>query len=86
MHNRIVVEVRDQYGRATIYPVCETAKKFAQIADTRTITQRALRVIQSLGYSVTVRPHAGFDSPAAHRVTAALDVSTSAARLAATLR
>ena len=68
----IFVDVRDVYGRETIYPACETSKLLAQLAGTRTLTLAALATIRALGYGVAVRPHAGFDAPAAGRVAAEL--------------
>lgn len=68
----ILVDVRDVYGRETIYPACATAELLAQLAGTRTLTRAALATIRALGYSVAVRPHAGFDAPAAGRVAAEL--------------
>jgi len=85
MHRRIIVEVRQQFGADVIHPACETSRAFASIAGTVTITRHALRVIQRLGYGVTVRPHAGFDAPASRRVTAAVDTSTPEARVAASI-
>jgi len=68
----IFVDVRDVYGRETIYPACETSKLLAQLAGTRTLTLAALATIRALGYAVAVRPHAGFDALAAGRVAAEL--------------
>jgi len=68
----IFVDVRDVYGRETIYPACETSELLAQLAGTRTLTRAALRTIQALGYGVAVRAHAGFDALAADRVAAHL--------------
>ena len=48
----ITVEVRSVYGRDTIYPVCDAAQHFADIAGTTTITPEALRHIRALGYEV----------------------------------
>ena len=73
MTKSILVDVRDVYGRETIYPACPTAELLAQLAGTRTLTRAALATIRALGYSVAVRPHAGFDVPAAGRVAAELE-------------
>jgi hypothetical protein len=50
----ITVEIRDVYGRPTIYPACPTAEKFAALTGTKTLTGQALNTIRSLGYTVTV--------------------------------
>lgn len=50
----ITVTVRDVYGNRTIYPACDTAKLFARLAGTKTLTPAALDTIRALGYTVTV--------------------------------
>lgn len=55
---RIYVDVRDVYGRETIYPACPTAELLAQLAGTRTLTRAALATIRALGYSVELAPRA----------------------------
>jgi hypothetical protein len=49
----IEVEVRDVYGQTVFYPMCNTAKLFAQIAGTKTLTTDVLNKIKELGYSVS---------------------------------
>jgi len=52
----ITVEVRDVYGQVKFYPKCDSAKLFADIAGTKTLTADALKKIEALGYSVaTIR-------------------------------
>lgn len=51
----ITIEIRTVYGNRSIYPVCDTARLFAQIAGTKTLTASALDVIRSLGYQVQVK-------------------------------
>jgi hypothetical protein len=50
----ITVEIRDVYGKRTVYPVCGTAKTFADIAGTTTLTDMTLLRINSLGYQINV--------------------------------
>ena len=52
---KIEIEIRDVYGIRTIYPHCQTAKLFAKLAGTRTITRHALETIKALGYTVEVK-------------------------------
>lgn len=52
---KITVQHKDQYGANTYHPVCDTAKTFARIAKTKTLTPSVLREIKSLGYSVEVQ-------------------------------
>lgn len=54
----ITVEVRNVYGNQTIYPVCETAKKFADLARQKTLTSREIRLIKELGYEIQVKQQA----------------------------
>jgi ATP phosphoribosyltransferase len=51
---KIVVSVRSVYGADKIYPACETAKLFADIAGTTTLREQDLRRIQKLGYHIVV--------------------------------
>lgn len=53
---QITVRIGYTYGSRRIYPVCETAKKLAQLAQTKTFTQAQLIDIQALGYTITVEP------------------------------
>lgn len=53
--NSITVTIRRVYGNAVIYPACATARQFAAIAGTKTLTLDALRKIKALGYSITER-------------------------------
>lgn len=50
----IQVRVLDVYGKRVVYPVCEKAKTFASIADTKTLTESTLRCIRKLGYDINV--------------------------------
>ena len=51
----ITIEIRDIYGIRTIYPHCQTAKLFAKLAGTKTITRHALETIKALGYQIEVK-------------------------------
>ncbi len=52
------VELKTVYGNESIYPVSECAKKFAQIAGTRTLTRRTIQLAKELGYEVEVMQQA----------------------------
>ena len=58
MTAQILVDIRDVYGRETIYPACPTAELLAQLAATKTLTRAALATIRALGYSVELAPRA----------------------------
>lgn len=51
---KIQVFIKNVYGNETIYPACETAKKFSILLGTKTLTQTAVRRIKDLGYQVEV--------------------------------
>ena len=45
---KIEVEVRSVYGEKKVYPICEKAKLFAEIAGTKPMTHRLLTQIEAL--------------------------------------
>ena len=49
---QITIELKWQYGNCAFYPLCETSRRFAQIAGTKTLTQDALRIIKAMGYEI----------------------------------
>ena len=51
----ITVRITKNYGVEVIYPVCENAQVFAQIAGTRTLTKETIDKIKRLGYTVNVQ-------------------------------
>ena len=54
----IQIEIRNVYGKETIYPANETAQIFAKIAGTKTLLPDTLRHAKALGYDVQVVPNA----------------------------
>jgi len=50
----ITVHRREIYGVVKYYPVCEKAKLFARIAQTKTLTHDVLKCIGAIGYEVSV--------------------------------
>jgi hypothetical protein len=50
----IIVRITSVYGAKTVYPVCETAKIFAEIAGTKTLKSTTINAIKSLGYKIIV--------------------------------
>jgi hypothetical protein len=54
---KIQVQLKNVYGRETIYPVCVSAKIFASIAGQKTLTEREIQKIKDLGYTVEVVSH-----------------------------
>jgi hypothetical protein len=52
MSDIVEVEVKDVYGVAKYYPMCEKARLFADIAGTKTLTVEVIKKIETLGYSI----------------------------------
>jgi len=52
--NTITVSIKNVYGNRTIYPECDTAKLFAGIASTTSLTLHTIDAIKKLGYDVVV--------------------------------
>jgi len=50
----ILVRVAHNYGNRVIYPVCETARNFPEIAGTKTLKLETVNLIKKLGYKVNV--------------------------------
>lgn len=51
----IQVHIKHVYGNETVYPMCEAAKNFAKIANSKTLTPRVIGLIQALGYFIEVK-------------------------------
>jgi hypothetical protein len=54
----ITVRITSVYGAKTIYPVCETAQIFADIAGTKTLKATTINMIKALGYKINVQQEA----------------------------
>jgi len=50
----ITVKIKDVYGTRNIYPVCDTAKLFADVAGTKTLTPTVINLLKKSGYSINV--------------------------------
>lgn len=51
----ITVRVTSNYGQKVVYPVCETARIFADIAGTKTLKPTTINSIKALGYKINVQ-------------------------------
>jgi len=51
---QILVEVKSVYGNRLIYPICDKAKEFANIAKQKTLND-AIPAIKRLGYDILVQ-------------------------------
>jgi|TARA_Y100000114_G_scaffold68892_1_gene63141 hypothetical protein len=50
---KIIVRIKNVYGKDLIYPVCEKAKAFATIQGGKTLTNRTINtLINELGYDL----------------------------------
>ena len=49
---KIEIISRNVYGNRVIYPHCATARNFARIAGTKTLTLAALQQIKNLGFEI----------------------------------
>lgn len=54
----ITVRIANNYGNRAVYPVCDTAKKLAELIGSKTFTDRAISQIKALGYSISVEAQA----------------------------
>jgi hypothetical protein len=52
--NTITVETKNLYGNDLVYPVCDKAKLFASIANTKTLGVYTIVLIKKLGYNFEV--------------------------------
>lgn len=50
----IVISIKNVYGEAKYYPVCDKAKAFARIAGTKTLTRDVIREISDMGYYIDI--------------------------------
>mgnify|MGYP003628744338 FL=1 len=64
----IIVEVKDVYGKPLVYPVSKEAIMFAIIAESKTLTPRVLKIIDSLGYEIVERGFHKFGSLEFNRI------------------
>jgi hypothetical protein len=55
MTQAITVRITNVYGQKTVYPVCETAQIFADIAGTKTLKPTTINSIKALGYTINVQ-------------------------------
>lgn len=54
MNKSLKVRIEKPYGHETIYPECETSRKFADLLGQKTLTRRDVEKIKALGLGLTV--------------------------------
>lgn len=50
----ITLEIRSQFGRPAIWPVCETARALCTFAGVKTLTPAQVAVLHTIGYAIVV--------------------------------
>jgi hypothetical protein len=55
MYTTLLVRITNNYGSRVVYPVCETAQKFAALVGTKTLTADTIQKIRDLGYAIHVQ-------------------------------
>ena len=53
---QLIVRVTNVYGNRAVYPVCETARKIADLLGTKTFTDAARKQLEAIGFSFVVQP------------------------------
>lgn len=53
---KIQVRIERQYGNERIFPVCDKAKLFCEIAGAKSLTRANVEHIKALGFDVDVVP------------------------------
>lgn len=49
---KLEIRITSVYGKETIYPANQTAELFAQIAGTKTLTNKTIALAERLGYEI----------------------------------
>jgi hypothetical protein len=52
MNTVIVITIKSVYGRDTIYPVNDQAKRLANLVGTKTLTQQTIRDAMGMGFQI----------------------------------
>ena len=51
----IKVEIKNVYGTERIYPICENAKRFAMLTNTKTFNRAIIAIIKQIGIVVEIK-------------------------------
>ena len=51
----IKVEIKNVYGTERIYPICENAKRFAMLTNTKTFNRAIISIIKQIGIQVEIK-------------------------------
>ena len=55
MNTLLQIQQRSVYGVLTIYPINDVAQRFAEIAGTKTLTPKTLKLAEQLGFTIQVQ-------------------------------
>ena len=51
----IQVEIKNVYGTERIYPLCDNAKRFARLTNTKTFNREIISIIKQIGIQVEIK-------------------------------
>ena len=51
----IKVEIKNVYGTERIYPLCDNAKRFARLTNTKTFNRAIISIIKQIGIQVEIK-------------------------------
>lgn len=52
---QITIRITNNFGNKAVYPVCETARKLADLIGTKTFTDVAIQKLINLGYTLNIQ-------------------------------
>ena len=55
---QITIRITNNFGNKAVYPVCDTAKKLADLIGTKTFTDVAVQKLINLGYTLNIEQQA----------------------------
>jgi len=51
----LIVEIKNVFGKETVYPICKTSKSLCALTGNLTLTENAIRIIKNMGYTLTTQ-------------------------------
>lgn len=52
---QLTIRITNNFGNKAVYPVCETARKLADLIGTKTFTDVAIQKLINLGYTFNIQ-------------------------------
>ncbi len=59
--NKITIEIKSVYGNDLFYPVCDNAKRFAELTKRKTLLESDLITIKNLGFKIEIKTSFKFE-------------------------